>query len=115
SDPVARKKPLIVFAKGAGQHAAALAGLGVEALGVDWTMRLAGVREATGDKVALQGNLDPAALLASEEALRAAVRAVIADYGSGPGHVFNLGHGVTPDVAPERVAALVDEVHRAPV
>jgi uroporphyrinogen decarboxylase len=112
ADPVARDKPLIIFAKGAGQHAAALARLGADALGVDWTVSLSDMRKATEDRVALQGNLDPAALLAPEAALRAAVRAVIDDYGAGPGHVFNLGHGVTPDVPPERVAALVDEVHR---
>ncbi len=115
ADPVARTRPLILFARGAGQHAAALADLGAEALGVDWTTSLAAARKATAGKVALQGNLDPAALLAPEAELRAAVRAVIADYGSGPGHVFNLGHGVTPEVAPERVAALVDEVHRVPL
>ncbi|MGH8270918.1 MAG: uroporphyrinogen decarboxylase [Gammaproteobacteria bacterium] len=113
SDPVARTRPLIVFARGAGQHAAALADLGAEALGVDWTTSLAAARQATAGKVALQGNLDPAALLAPEAELRAAARAVIGDYGPGPGHIFNLGHGVTPEVAPERVAALVDEVHRA--
>ncbi|MDN5863706.1 MAG: uroporphyrinogen decarboxylase [Gammaproteobacteria bacterium] len=115
ADPAAQDKPMILFAKGAGQHAAALGGLGAEALGVDWTVSLADVRRATNNHVALQGNLDPAALLAPEDALRAAVRAVIADFGPGPGHVFNLGHGVTPDVDPERVGALVDEVHGAPV
>ncbi len=112
SDPVAREKPLILFARGAAQHAPALAALGAEALGVDWTASLGGIRKATGGTVALQGNLDPAALLAPKAELRAAARAVIADYGAGPGHVFNLGHGVMPEVAPERVAALIDEVHR---
>lgn len=115
SDPVAREKPLIVFAKGAARHAGELADIGVEALGVDWTASLAAARKTTAGKVALQGNLDPAALRAPEPALRAAVRDVMADYGAGPGHVFNLGHGVTPDVDPRRVAALVDEVHRTPV
>ena len=111
ADPVACDTPLIVFAKGAGQHAAALAALGPDALGLDWSMSLGAVRAATGDRVALQGNLDPAALFAPEVALRAAVRAVIADYGTGPGHVFNLGHGITPDVAPEQLAIAIDEVH----
>ncbi|MGH8273173.1 MAG: uroporphyrinogen decarboxylase [Gammaproteobacteria bacterium] len=115
SDPAARGKPVIVFARGAARHAPALAELGAEALGVDWAASLADVRTATKGRVALQGNLDPAALFAPEAELRAAVRAVISDYGPGPGHVFNLGHGVTPDVAPERVAALVDEVHRASI
>lgn len=113
TDPVARDKPLIVFPKGAGQHAAALAELGMEALGLDWTASLGAVREATGGKVALQGNLDPAALFAPEEELRAAVRAVIADYGDGPGHVFNLGHGITPDVDPGQLAIVIDEVHKS--
>ena len=111
ADPVARDTPLIVFAKGAGQYAAALAALGPDALGLDWSVSLGAVRSATGNRVALQGNLDPAALFAPEVALRAAVRAVIADYGAGPGHVFNLGHGITPDVDPENVAVLVDTVH----
>lgn len=111
ADPVARDTPLIVFAKGAGQHAAALAALGPDALGLDWSVSLDAVRAATGDQVALQGNLDPAALFAPEAELRAAVRAVIADYGAGPGHVFNLGHGITPDVDPDQLAIVIDEVH----
>ena len=115
ADPVARDKPLIVFPKGAGQHAAALAALGPEALGLDWTASLGAVREATGGRVALQGNLDPVALFAPEEELRAAVRAVIADYGEGPGHVFNLGHGITPDVDPGQLAIVIDEVHKSAV
>ena len=115
ADPVARERPVIVFARGAGGHAAELAGIGADALGIDWTASLGGVRTATKDRVALQGNLDPAALYAPEAELRAAVRGVIADYGDGPGHVFNLGHGISPDVDPDRVAALVDEVHRIPV
>ncbi|MGH8127181.1 MAG: uroporphyrinogen decarboxylase [Gammaproteobacteria bacterium] len=115
ADPVARDKPLIVFPKGAGQHAAALAALGSDALGLDWTASLGAVRKATGNRVALQGNLDPTALFAPEVELRAAVRAVIADYGDGPGHVFNLGHGITPDVAPDQLAIVIDEVHRSAV
>jgi len=115
ADPVARDKPLIVFPKGAGQHAAALAELGPEALGLDWTASLGAVRKATEGRVALQGNLDPAALFAPEAELRAAVRAVIADYGDGPGHVFNLGHGITPDVDPDQLAIVIDEVHKSAV
>ena len=115
ADPVARDKPLIVFPKGAAQHAASLAELGPHALGLDWTASLGAVREATGGKVALQGNLDPAALFAPEEELRAAVRAVIADYGEGSGHVFNLGHGITPDVDPDQLAIVIDEVHKSAV
>ncbi len=115
ADPVARDKPLIIFPKGAGQHAAALAEIGPEALGLDWTASLGAVRKATAGKVALQGNLDPAALFAPESELRAAVRAVITDYGDGPGHVFNLGHGITPDVDPDQLAIVIDEVHKSAV
>jgi len=115
ADPVARAKPVIVFARGASAHASALADIGADALGIDWTASLRDVRAVTGGRVALQGNLDPAALYAPEAELRAAVRDVIADYGGGAGHVFNLGHGISPDVDPERVAVLVDEVHRVPV
>ena len=113
ADAVARDCPLIVFARGAGGHLAELAALGAEALGVDWTVSLAAARRETDGRVALQGNLDPAALYAPETALRAAVRTVLADYGAGPGHVFNLGHGIAPDVEPASVAVVVDEVHAA--
>ncbi len=102
--------PLVVFGKGAGAHLAELAELPVAALGVDWTTSLAQARAAVRDRVALQGNLDPAALFAAPEAIRAQVAAVLADYGHGPGHVFNLGHGVLPQTPPEHVAALVDAV-----
>lgn len=115
ADPASREVPLIVFPKGAGQHAAELSGLGMAALGLDWTASLGAVREATGGRLALQGNLDPAALRAPEPALRQAVRAVIADYGPGPGHVFNLGHGITPDIDPGQLAIVIDEVHRSAV
>jgi uroporphyrinogen decarboxylase len=102
--------PLIVFGKGAGAHLPALAELPVAALGVDWTTSLAAARAAVGQRVALQGNLDPAALFAAPDAIRAQVAAVLADYGRGPGHIFNLGHGVLPGTPPEHVAAMVDAV-----
>lgn len=111
-DTLARHCPLIIFPRGAAQHLIPLAGLGVDALGLDWTVSLGSARTTVGAKVALQGNLDPAALYAPESRLRAAVRTLCADYGPGPGHVFNLGHGISPDVRPESVAVLVDEVHR---
>lgn len=114
ADRVARARPLIVFARGAAAHAPAIADAGADAVGIDWTASLGAVRAAVQDRVVLQGNLDPAALYAPEQTLRTAVRAVIADFGPGPGHVFNLGHGIAPDVDPERVAALIDEVHRTP-
>lgn len=115
ADSLGKTCPLILFARGAAQHSAALAELGAEALGLDWTASLGAVRKATGARIALQGNLDPAALYAPEERLRAAVRDVVADHGAGLGHVFNLGHGISPDVDPASVAIVVDEVHRSAV
>jgi len=87
-----------------------IAAIGCDAVGVDWTTDLAAARKAVDGRVALQGNLDPSALFAPPEALRAETRRVLDSYGVGPGHVFNLGHGITPDVDPERVAVLVDAV-----
>jgi uroporphyrinogen decarboxylase len=111
ADPQARELPVILFSKGAGQHLAEMAGSGCAALGVDWTIDLDEARRAVGGKVALQGNLDPAVLRASPEVIRREARAVLDSYGNHPGHVFNLGHGITPEVEPEHVKVLVDEVH----
>lgn len=103
--------PIILFTKGGGGWLEALAGSGCDAVGVDWTVDLAAARERVGRRVALQGNLDPAVLLAGTPAIRAGVAAVLAAYGTGGGHVFNLGHGVTQFTPPESVAALVEAVH----
>jgi uroporphyrinogen decarboxylase len=110
-DPRARDVPLILFSRGANASLEVLAGTGCTALGVDWTITLDEARRRVGDRVALQGNLDPATLLASPDAIRREVRRVLDDFGPHPGHVFNLGHGITPDVPPEHVAVLVDAVH----
>lgn len=110
-DVHARDVPLILFSKGANASLEALADTGCAALGIDWTITLDEARRRVGDRVALQGNLDPATLLASPGVIRREVRRVLADFGPHPGHVFNLGHGITPDVDPERVAVLVDAVH----
>jgi uroporphyrinogen decarboxylase len=107
----ARRIPVILFTKGAGELLTDMVGTGCDALGVDWTTSLADARRYTDDKVALQGNLDPATLRESPEVIRQGVADTLASYGSGPGHVFNLGHGVTPDIDPEHVAVLVDAVH----
>jgi uroporphyrinogen decarboxylase len=107
----ARDVPLILFSKGANASLEVLADTGCAALGVDWTITLDAARRRVGDRVALQGNLDPATLLASPEVIRREVRRVLDDFGPHPGHVFNLGHGITPDVDPENVAVLVDAVH----
>jgi uroporphyrinogen decarboxylase len=109
--PASRDLPVILFSKGAGQHLSAMADTGCAALGVDWTIDLADARQAVAGRVALQGNLDPSILLADPEMIRRKVRSVLDSYGNHPGHVFNLGHGITPEVNPEHVKVLVDEVH----
>jgi len=106
-----RKIPVILFTKGAGPLLTDLADTGCDALGVDWTTDLATAREYVDDKVALQGNLDPATLRESPEVIRQGVADTLASYGKGPGHVFNLGHGITPDIDPDHLGALVDAVH----
>ncbi|MCH8865367.1 MAG: uroporphyrinogen decarboxylase [Proteobacteria bacterium] len=106
-----RRVPVILFTKGAGPLLADMLETGCDALGVDWTTDLATARKHVGDKVALQGNLDPATLLKSPEVIRKGVADVLASYGDGPGHVFNLGHGITPDVDPDNLGVLVDAVH----
>ncbi|MGN6740849.1 uroporphyrinogen decarboxylase [Dyella sp.] len=111
ADAVAGTLPVILFSKGAGAHLAEMADTGCAALGVDWTIDLADARRAVAGKVALQGNLDPAILRASPDVIRREARAVLDSYGNHPGHVFNLGHGITPEVDPEHVKVLVDEVH----
>jgi uroporphyrinogen decarboxylase len=105
-----RRVPNIVFTKGGGAWLANIAAIGCDAIGVDWTTDLATARRAVEGRVALQGNLDPSALFAPPHILRAETLRVLGSYGAGPGHVFNLGHGITPDVDPECVAVLVDTV-----
>ena len=82
-----------------------------DALGVDWTCDLQSARKRVGDKVALQGNMDPAVLLSSEQCIRKQVEEVLASFGQGTGHVFNLGHGITPDVPPENVAVMINAIN----
>jgi uroporphyrinogen decarboxylase len=104
--------PVITFTKGGGQWLEAIAASGVDAVGLDWTVNLAAARERVGGRVALQGNLDPSVLFAPPDAIRAEARRVLDAYGDHPGHVFNLGHGISQFTSPDSVAALVDEVHR---
>ena len=105
-----RRVPNIVFTKGGGAWLAQIAAIGCDAVGVDWTIDLATARRTVADQAALQGNLDPSALFAPPETLRTEALRVLESFGAGSGHVFNLGHGITPDVDPERVALLVDTV-----
>lgn len=106
--------PNIVFCKGGGQWLEAIAATGCNAISLDWTSSLAEARQRTGDKVALQGNLDPIALLATPEVVAAETKQVIDDYyaaNAGNGYVFNLGHGILPSTPPENVEVLVNTVH----
>ena len=108
--------PVILFGKGNAPHLDDLFASGADAIGVDWTVTLEDAARRNQGRVALQGNLDPAMLYGNPEAVRAQVRTTLDSYaagngGSRDGHVFNLGHGLSPDMNPEHVAALVDEVH----
>jgi len=107
----AERTPLILFGKGNAPYLEELAATGAEGLGVDWLVSLDEARRRTDGKVALQGNLDPVTLYASPDAIRAEVKRTLASYGPHPGHVFNLGHGLSPDMDPAHVKVLVDAVH----
>ena len=111
------RTPLILFGKGNAAYLEDLAASGAEGVGVDWLVELGEAARRTGGAVALQGNLDPATLYGAPDAIRAEARRALDSYtagngGSREGHVFNLGHGMSPDMDPDRVAVLVDEVHR---
>ncbi len=115
-DAVEVRTPLILFGKGNAPYLEELALSGAEALGVDWLVSLEEARRRTGGKVAMQGNLDPATLYGSPDAIRNEVRRTLDSYalggdGSQRGHIFNLGHGLSPDMDTERVRVLVDAVH----
>lgn len=105
------KTPLILFGKGNAPYLEELAATGAEGVGLDWLVSLEDARRRTQGKVALQGNLDPVTLYAQPETIRAEVKRCLASYGKGSGHVFNLGHGMSPDMNPEHVKVLVDAVH----
>jgi uroporphyrinogen decarboxylase len=106
-----RRAPTIVFTKGGGQWLDRIAACGCDAVGLDWTTDIGAARRQVGNRVALQGNLDPMVLLTTREATRNAALAVVRAAGSRPGHIFNLGHGILPSTPPENVAVLVETVH----
>ncbi len=110
-----KDEPVIVFAKGVHHRLKKLAKSGADVIGLDWTMDLGKVRNKIGDLVALQGNLDPTILYASEEKIEYEVKKVLKAYGEGSGHIFNLGHGILPDIAPAKAKALVEIVKRESV
>jgi len=103
--------PVIAFTKGGGQWLEEIAAIGVDAVGLDWTTDIGEARRRVGDKVALQGNLDPMVLFATPATIASEARRIIDAYGTGSGHVFNLGHGIAQHTPPEHVAALIEAVH----
>jgi len=103
--------PSIVFTKGGGNWIEAIASTGCDAVGLDWTTDMGVARKQVGKRVALQGNLDPAVLHSPPNVIRAQVANILNSYGPGPGHVFNLGHGIVPSTRPESVQVMVDAVH----
>lgn len=106
-----RRVPVILFTKGGGQWLEQLANSGADCLGLDWTTDIGVARARVGKQVSLQGNMDPTILYASPDRIRAEVDAILDAYGKGPGHVFNLGHGITPEVNPEHAGAFIRAVH----
>jgi uroporphyrinogen decarboxylase len=106
-----RKVPVILFTKGGGPWLESIAASGCDAVGLDWTCDLGMARQRVGARVALQGNMDPSVLYASPTRIRSEVEAILASYGSGSGHVFNLGHGIHTGINPDHVAVLVEAVH----
>ncbi|AUG98751.1 uroporphyrinogen decarboxylase [Pectobacteriaceae bacterium CE70] len=107
-----RRVPVTLFTKGGGQWLEAMAGTGCDALGLDWTTDIAEARHRVGNRVALQGNMDPSMLYASPSRIEQEVATILNGFGSGSGHVFNLGHGIHQDVPPENPGIFVDAVHR---
>ncbi len=105
-----RRVPVIVFTKNGGQWLPVIADCGAQVVGIDWTTDIAAARALVGDKVALQGNMDPSMLFASPARIRQEVATILENYGHGSGHVFNLGHGITPGINPDHVTAFVDAV-----
>jgi uroporphyrinogen decarboxylase len=103
--------PTILFTKGGGLWLEAMADTGYDALGLDWQTDIQQARARVGHQVALQGNMDPVALYANPEIITEKVKTILHKYGSGSGHVFNLGHGILPDMNPDHVKAMVDAVH----
>ncbi|HLD14889.1 MAG TPA: uroporphyrinogen decarboxylase [Burkholderiales bacterium] len=106
-----RKVPVILFTKNGGQWLEGMAETGCDALGIDWTTDLKDARARVGNKVALQGNMDPAILYATPERIRAEVGTILENYGPGSGLVFNLGHGIHQHIDPDKVTVLVESVH----
>ena len=106
-----RDVPVILFTKGGGLWLEAMADTGCDCLGLDWTVDIGAAHHRVGDKVALQGNMDPAILRAKPEVIRGEVKRILGSFGQNDGHVFNLGHGITPDINPDNAKIFIDAVH----
>ena len=107
-----RDVPVILFTKGGGQWLELLANTGCDGIGLDWTTDIGSARRRVGDRVALQGNMDPAVLRSDQSSIEYQVKSILQSYGTGVGHIFNLGHGITPDIDPNNVKVFVDAVHQ---
>jgi|TARA_B110000908_G_scaffold163412_1_gene209965 uroporphyrinogen decarboxylase len=107
-----RDVPVILFTKGGGLWLEKMADTGCHALGLDWSTDIAAAKGRVGDRVALQGNMDPAVLRADPAVIESQVDAILKGFGGGPGHIFNLGHGITPDINPDHVKVFIDAVHK---
>ncbi len=103
-------QPVIVFAKGVHYNLNKIADAGADVIGLDWTMDLGKVRKEIGDRVALQGNMDPTVLYGNKEKITNEVKRILSNYGDGTGHIFNLGHGILPDVKPENAKFFIETV-----
>ena len=106
-----RDVPVILFTKGGGHWLEAMADSGCDALGLDWTVDIGVAKARVGDRVALQGNMDPAVLRAAPETIEREVKSILTSFGSGAGHIFNLGHGITPDIDPEHAKVFIEAVN----
>ncbi|MFQ3234586.1 MAG: uroporphyrinogen decarboxylase [Paraglaciecola sp.] len=107
-----RRVPVTLFTKNGGMWLESIAATGCDGIGLDWTIDIGEAKKRVGDKVALQGNMDPSMLYAQPERIEQEVQTILAGFGSGPGHVFNLGHGIHLDVPPENAKVFVDAVHK---
>jgi uroporphyrinogen decarboxylase len=107
-----RDVPVILFTKGGGLWLEKMADTGCHALGLDWSTDIAAAKSRVGGRVALQGNMDPAVLRADPAVIESQVEAILSGFGDGPGHIFNLGHGITPDINPDHVKVFIDAVHK---
>lgn len=106
-----RKVPVTLFTKNGGMWIEEIAKTGCDAIGLDWTIDIANAKSRVGDQVALQGNMDPGILYGTPERIRQEVQMILDGFGQGTGHVFNLGHGITPDVDPENAGVFIRSVH----